>query len=119
MKNVNPQTPVLTGLATASINGSAIDASQMYQVSFQTVTLDTAAAGTMKIQMSNDPQPAGTYTNFTPTNWSDIPNSTSTVTAGVASPIILSVVSARWLRVVFTRSAGTLTINVNMFAICI
>jgi hypothetical protein len=118
MKNVNVN--VLSGAATGSINGPVIDASQIYEASFQSVAGDGAVAGTIQIQMSNDLAPAGTYTAFTPANWTNFPGTSSaTISAGASTAILLPAVSARWLRVVFTRTAGTTTINVNMFAICV
>lgn len=112
--NVN----VLSGAATGSITGAKIDSNQLMAASFQVVTGDVAVAGTVKIQASNDIcndqyQPD----QFTPTNWSDIPSATSTVAAGVGPLITINQLSYRWMRVVFTRTGGTTTINVNMFAI--
>lgn len=119
MKNVNAI--VLSATSASSRNGSLIDANQIYQVSFQTVFAAVDAAGDLKIQMSNDMQPAGMIqNNFAPTNWSDIPNATAAVVSGAAPPIILSIVSARWLRIVFTRSGGaTGAITSTMFALCV
>lgn len=112
MKRTNPT--VLSGAATGNVTGAAISASLLIQGSFQIVTGDAAVAGTVKIQMSNDQNPAGDYdAGFTPTNWSDIPSATSTVTAGVGAPILLTTMAYRFIRVVFTRSAGTTTIIVN------
>jgi hypothetical protein len=115
MKNTNAL--VLSGAATGNVTGTAIDGSQMYQASFQVISGDAAVAGTVKIQMSNDLQPQGTFNPSAYTNWSDIPSATSTVVAGSGPPIILSVVSARAIRVVFTRTGGATTIKVNMFSI--
>lgn len=119
MKNVNAS--VLSNITDASSNGAAIDSSQIYQVSFQTIIAQTDVTGTMKVQMSNDINRNGMLkTNFVPTHWSDIPNATATITAGVAPPITLSVVTARYLRIVFTRSGGaTGAIEVTMFALCV
>lgn len=119
MKTVN--VAVLSAVDTSSQNGSQIDANQLYQASFQSVFGDVTAAGSVKIQMSNDICRSGPEaTNFVVTNWSDIPNATSSVASGVAAPIILSTISARWLRAVYTRSGGgSTTIIVNMFAISI
>lgn len=119
MKNVNAT--VISNTSAASRNSSQIDASQLYQASFQTIFAQSDVTGTVKIQMSNDLMPSGmANTAFTVTNWSDIPNATATITAGVVAPIILSVVSARWLRVVFTRSGGsTGAVTCNMFGICV
>lgn len=117
MKNTNAV--VLSALGDASRTGAAIDASQIYQATFQPIFVDATATGTVKIQMSNDVCNSGTLpSSFTPTHWSDIPSATSTITSGVGAPITLSITSVRWLRVVFTRSAGGASlVTVTMFAI--
>jgi len=118
MKNSN--NTVLSGTisGTTPINGSAIDASQIYQASFQFSTASTTAAGIYKVQMSNDIQASGTFNPSTYMHWSDISGATVTVTANVqAASIILSTVCARALRVVFTPSSGTGSVIVNMFTI--
>lgn len=113
MKRTNPI--VLSGDATGNVTGTAIPASHLIQGSFQVITGDVAVAGTVRVQMSNDQDGSGDYDagSFTPTNWSDIPSATSTVTAGVGSPILLTTMAYRWIRVLFTRTGGTTTITVN------
>lgn len=120
MKIINAN--VLSAPDTASQTGTAIDSSQIYQATFQPIFGDTTVTGgTVSVQMSNDIPPVNyAQGQFTPTNWSAIPNASSAITSGVASPIILSTVSARWLRVVFTvGTAGTSTINTTMFGVCV
>ncbi len=115
----NQSSQILSGTADASINGAvALDVNQVVNMSMQTiVTGGTTAAGTVKIQGSNDLPPNGQRAGFAPTNWSDIPNATATVTAGVAPMIILSNVACQFVRAVFTRSAGvvgeTVTVQCN------
>lgn len=118
MKYVNND--VLSALDNTSRTSAKIDASQLCVASFQSVFGDTDAAGTVKIQMSNDVCPVGYLPDtFTPTTWSDIPSATSAITAGVGAPIKIDV-AYRWLRVVFTSTnPGASTITVNMFAICL
>lgn len=112
MKYTNPT--VLSGAATGSITGAAIPASQLIQGSFQVVTGDAAVAGTVLIQMSNDQNPSGDYdSTFVPMNWSAIPSATTTITAGVGAPILLTSMAYRYIRAVFTRTGGTTTIAVN------
>lgn len=109
---------ILNDVDTATVTGGAIDSNQLVAASFQSVFGDVTAAGTVKIQGSNDIcydqyQPA----IFTPPNWSDIPNATSTIALGVGPMILIPVMSFRWIRAVYTRtSGGTTTVNVNMFA---
>lgn len=119
MRRVNVN--VLSAIDTASANGSQIDANQLIQASFQSIFGDATAAGTIKIQMSNDianctAQPG----DFVVTNWSDIPGATATVVTGVVAPISLANMAFRWIRVVFTRTGGgSTTVNVNMLAMSI
>jgi hypothetical protein len=119
MKNVSCN--VLSASDATSQNGAQIDSNQLAAASFQALFGDSSAAGTLKIQMSNDIflesyQPS----NFTVSNWTDIPSATATVTAGASAVIMLPEISYRWMRVVFTSSvAGSTTINVQMFALAI
>lgn len=99
-------TTVLSAASNASANGSALDTNQAINISFQVVTTSTAA-GAVKIQASNDNSAAAGYRQpFTPTHWSDIPNATATVVAGVAPMIVLSNVAFQYVRAVFTSSGG-------------
>lgn len=115
MRSVN--CAVLSAADDVTRTGGKVDSNQLYKASFQTIFGDTSAAGTIKIQMSND---TGAQNNlavdFTPTNWSDIPSATATVTAGVVAPILIDL-CYRWIRVVFTQSnAGSTTVVCNMNA---
>jgi len=119
MRNVN--CIVLSAPDTASASGSAIDANQLVSASFQAVFADTSVAGTLQIQASNDIYndrynfPEG---KFQPTNWTNVPSGSATVTAGASALILLPQIAYRWLRVVFTESTpGTSTIQVNMNAL--
>lgn len=108
------QINILSGLASVSTTGAAIDVNQAVSASFQVVTADTTAAGTVKLQMSND-IPTSPRPNFTPTNWSDIPSATSTVVAGVGPSFIIANMAYSYIRAVFTRTAGAaVIIQVNM-----
>ena len=112
---------VMSAVDTSSQNGSQVDSGQLYQATFQAVFADSSAAGTLKIQMSNDIPPVSYEPGiFTVSNWTDIPNATATVASGASAVVVLSTVSCRWLRAVYTRSSGgSSTINVIMFAISI
>lgn len=112
---------VLSAVDTGSATGGKIDSNQLVSASFAAVFGDATAAGTVKIQASNDIctdgyQPA----TFTPTNWIDIPSATATISSGGSALILLTNLSYRWMRVVYTRSGGgSTTINVNMFALSV
>lgn len=106
----NQSSQILSGTCDGNITGAvALDVNQAINLTFQTVvTGGTTAAGTVKIQGSNDLPTNGARAGFAPTNWSDIPNATATVTSGVAPLIVLSNVACQYMRAVFTRSAGAI-----------
>lgn len=111
----NSQINILSAVDTGSATGGAIDVGQIISASFQVITGDADAAGTVKLQMSNDLTLGVPRTNFTPSNWSDIPNATSTVASGVAPPITIASMCYSYIRAIYTRSGGgSTTINVNM-----
>lgn len=102
----------------ATANSSALDTNQAVNLTFQGIFSDAAAAGSMKVQGSNDQPPQGRPSAaFTPTHWSDIPNATATVTSGAAPMIVLSNVACQYMRVVYTRSAGAGTIIIKANAV--
>lgn len=111
----------VTALSAAddvSRTGAKIDANQLINASFQPVFSDVDAAGSVKVQASNDPTLGVPRDTFTPTNWSDVPNASAAVVAGVAPMIVLQNMSFSWIRVVFTQtSPGTGAVTVNMNAV--
>lgn len=119
MRHVNDT--VLSAVDTGSANGILIDANQLITASFQASFGDATAAGTFKIQASNDPTPAGNMAlpgGFAPTNWTDIPSQTATIASGASALLTINYVSYRWLRAVFIYSSGgSSTITVNMEAL--
>ncbi len=70
----------------------------MFAASAQAVASGTAA-GTLKIQGSNDPDTVGQ-----PTNWSDITNATATVAGAGAVMVQKFDVCYQWIRSVFTST---------------
>lgn len=117
MRNLN--CIALSAADTASQNGPAMDTNQWIAASFQAVFGDATAAGTFKLQASNDTYndrynyPQGT---FTPTNWTDIPNQTASITSGGSAILTIPQCAYRWIRAVYTRSGGgstTIIVNVN------
>jgi Flp pilus assembly protein TadG len=116
MKQINCS--ILSAVDTASQTGTAVDAGQLVSMSAHAFFGDATAAGTVKLQASNDPDAQGPISGFSPTNWVDIPSATAAVTSG--GPVIITIanMSYRWIRAVYTStSGGSTTINVNMFAI--
>lgn len=106
----NQSSIILTGTADVSITGTALDTNQAINATFATIVAGgTTTAGTVKVQGSNQAAPQGQRGTFVPTEWSDIPAATATVTAGVAPLIVLSNVACQYMRVVFTRTAGVVS----------
>lgn len=101
---------VLSGHDNASHNGDTVDANQLVSVSFLATFGSSDAAGTFKLQASNDlctygNLPAGGNT-FQPTNWVDIPSQTASIASGASALLTISNCTYRWLRAVYTRSGG-------------
>lgn len=109
------QVQILSGDDSGNITGSALDVNQIVSASFAPVCGDNTAAGTLKLQVSNDLVSNNSRQNFTPTNWCDIPNATSTISAGVGPAIVIGNMCFSYIRAVYTRSSGgTTTLKVNM-----
>lgn len=108
---------VLSASDAATATGSSIPSDQLVSASFQSIFTDTTAAGTVQIQASNDlvnDLPGSSP----PTNWTNIPSATATVTAGVAPYIFLPSLAYRHMRVLYTSTTpGTGTFIVNIFAL--
>jgi len=107
--------PISAGDSSGSLTSGAIDAEQFYRASVIATFTDNASTGTVKLQASNDAPVGGNMAPFTPTNWADIANATVSVSAGGTVAVPVTELSHRWVRVVFTRSAGagTLTARLN------
>ncbi len=113
----NNSITILSGAATGNLTGAAFPVQQIVSMSVVSATADATVAGTLKLQCSNDnPNPTGKGigggTPFVPTNWADIPNATSTITAGAGPAIVVPNMCFQYIRAVFTRTGGTSTFNV-------
>lgn len=117
MKYINNS--ILTASDAASATGSKVNMDDILYVSFQVVFGDASAAGTLKIQASNDECGSGNQpSSFVPTNWSDLSGVSVTATAGGVLLIPKTDVCYRWIRAVYTSTgAGSTTITVNMMAL--
>lgn len=107
--------PVIQSASNAStINLPAVPVNQAFYVSAQVIQGDSSAAGTVKLQASNDLAPAGQLATFTPTNWSDISGATATVTSGGTVLIPTTIICYQWIRAVWTvGTPGSTTITVE------
>lgn len=110
---------ILSGDDSGSVTGGKIDANQLVSASFLGYFGDNTAAGTLKIQFSNDPTVSGNLAaDFTPVNWADIPNASAAVSSGASVAILIANMSFRWIRAVYTRSGGgSTTVQCNMNAL--
>lgn len=113
MRQYNKQ--VLSASDNANTNGTQIDANQLVSVSFHFFFGDATASGECKVQGSNDITPLGNMaqpSNFTVTNWVDIPSACADITAGTSAMILIPQSCFRWLRAAFTvDTAGVQTIS--------
>lgn len=83
----------------------AVDASQLAYVSASAVFSDGTAAGSFKLQGSNDGS-----------NWLVLPNTAQTVASGAATLIPITQVAYRWIRAAFVSTGGAGTIAVQIHA---
>lgn len=100
---------ILSAVDTASQTGSGFYVGQKVAASFVPVFGDATAAGTVKIQGSND-APVGKLdlNAYQPGNstYADITGATSTIASGVGPAIILATMNFQYIRAVYTRSGG-------------
>lgn len=116
----NAQFPILNADNTTSRTGTGYFVGQIVSASFVLSNGDITAAGTLKLQASNDPPTNGNSQTFVPTNWGDIPNATSTVASGVGPAIVIGNMCFAYIRAVYTRTSGgssTIIVNVNVLGI--
>ena len=112
----NTQFNILNASDAETQTGASQWVGQIVAASFVPTCGDDSADGTLKIQGSND-SPAGVTapTQFTPTNWADIPNATSTIASGVGPAIVISTLCFAYIRAIYTsNSGGTTQISVQM-----
>lgn len=117
----NAQVQIMNAVDTASQTGAALDAGQVVSASFCPIFGDITAAGTVKIQCSNDNPAASGYRNtFIPTNWNDVPNAISVVALGVGPAIVIPNMCFSYVRAVYTRTGGgstTVIVNANILSV--
>lgn len=91
--------------ATVDATSSAVDTSQVFKASLMVVAAG-GATGAVKLQASNDAPTTGS-----PTNWVDIPNASSTISANGVTLIPAFDCAYRYIQAKFTHTgvAGTVT----------
>ncbi len=104
MRNVNYN--VLSAADNVNTTGGKVDSNQLVSASFHAYFGDANAAGTFKLQASNDPSTVRNLpADFTPTNWVDIPNQSAVIVAGASALLTITASAYRWLRAVYTNTA--------------
>jgi len=102
----------------ASTNLAAIPLQQKFSVSAIATFTVNDAAGTLKIQVSNDAPVGQQPEYYTPsaTSWVDLAGATVTVASGAVAIIPKTDVCYQYMRLVWTRSGGTgsFTVNTNV-----
>lgn len=102
---------------TDAINGDKTDSGQWVAASATLVTTGDVA-GTAKFQASNDVCASSNVAQeFTPTHWADVPSATATCSAAGTKLIAKFDCSYRWLRIVFTPTAGSGSVSVLVNAV--
>lgn len=109
-------------LSSASMGGNVtstgIYLANIYAFSIQAVwSGGSSPVGTFKLQGSNDAGDAGQTTtgHQQPTNWTDITSSSQAITGTPGSALYdVTQCSYRWVRLVYTRTSGSATLNANM-----
>lgn len=113
MRNFNKN--VLTAADSLTTNGTQIDAGQVVSASFHCYFGDTNAAGTFKLQASNDVcnfDYTQQQANFTVTNWVDVPSQSAAIVAGASALLTIANNAYKWLRAVYTSTAtGVQTVS--------
>lgn len=85
--------------------GGKVDSNQLISASFHVYFGDALAAGTVKIQASNDEYTAQYLpSEFTPTNWVDIPNQSAVITVGGSVLLTIAQMSYRWIRAIYSNT---------------
>lgn len=105
--------PIFAAVAnpgSGNVLSVAVDSRFYINATVQAKFTDGSAAGTLKLQGSNDPT--------APTNWNDIPSMTSSVTSGATTttPTTATPLCFQWIRVVFASTGGSGTITANLHA---
>ncbi len=106
---MRPSCEVALNAVTGSASSpTAIPAQFLLSCSLQVAS--TGLVGTAKLQFSNDKVQGSTQ----PTNWTDIPSATVSVTGAGVFGIPKTDLAYEWIQVVYTNSSGTGTLSANL-----
>lgn len=121
MRNSSPVQLANAVSMGASANSTGIYLNQTIIVSLQAIWTGVTAAGTVKIQVSNDNvRPVQFSDNGSAgdvaanvVNWSDYSGTSQTVAGAGSFAWTFSDFGFAWIRLVFTRTSGTGSLTVN------
>lgn len=102
-----------SGDMTGDLTSTGIALNSTYAYSIQGIwSGGSAPVGTFKLQGSDD---AGYAGGAQPTNWSDVTSSSQAI-SGTPGKILYDVTecSYRWVRLVYTHTSGSATLNVTI-----
>lgn len=107
---------ILLATSDASINETSLPGLLAHAWGYSIQAIFTGSpVGAIKLQGSSDPVPDANFAaaNYPVVNWTDIANSSTSVTGSgtVAYDVVKS--AYNWVRVVYTASSGTGTITVQ------
>lgn len=102
---------VLSGSVAGDVTGTALNANQWVSASFQFYFSGSDAAGTCKLQASND--------LTSPTHWVDIPNQSTAITSAGSALLTITNSTYQWIRPIYTHTSGTGTVTANCNALSI
>ena len=103
---------ITSGNMASNVTSSGIDILKMEQCSIQAVWSGSSPTGAFKIQASNDIVSSAASVS----TWSDLSDSSYSITADGDFMWALSPASYRFIRLVYTRTSGTGTLNAK--ALC-
>lgn len=110
MSNPLDQSLILASGATATSNYTSIvyELNGLDKYSIHVKFSDAGLAGTLKLQCSNDPT---AFTAPSSADWVDVTNSSQSVVAGASHVWNVTEAMYKFVRFVWTRSAGTGTLT--------
>jgi hypothetical protein len=105
---------ISAGNMIANINSPGIDLQDIKGISLQAIYTGSPN-GTLKVQVSNDIVDVGSSNDQASSviNWTDYPSSSVAISAAGSSIWNYDGFNYRWIRLVFTFSSGTGTLNVS------
>lgn len=98
----------------ATVNGTPMDSRQLLAVSVQAVVTGGDAAGTIKLQFSNDVTDPVMPAGAVPTNWTDITSASVAVSGAAVYGIMKTELCYQFIRAVYVRTSGTSVIAVRI-----